>query len=231
MEKTDQYISEEELEKALTEVLGEAEAKEFLEKAKKAEDEDIDEKPEAEEEKEEDDDVEKAYGKCKAEYDELTKTMSEKEKKMNELRDKMNGGVKKSEDDEDLRKSITEEISGTFKGEMEILKSENDELRKSIEDLQKSVEGFLGQPQGRKAVVRESQVLEKGEGDEGRDQWSLSGNKANIKKSIENMIEKSDDSGDITRLENELILMENGGYPSVSTLQEISKSENVDIIK
>ena len=246
------------LEKALLDIFdGDVNEVNSLLKAKKADDDDMEEETEAPEQSEEDEgeDMEKAYNKMKSELNSMKKSFDEKQKAFEEMGAKMKSKkseetapvkVEKSEENDiekadkaDLIKSLSDTISETFEsrfGEIEKAnQDELDELRKSITDsfneIKKSLEVIGGTPMGRRSAVKESDVLTKAEDVvTEQNQKSISDRKF-IEKALDNLIEKSD-SGIKIKYQNELMNLNAGGViPSQSTLNDISKAENITFTK
>lgn len=243
-----QNLEIEDLEKALSTFFSEEEIDDLLSKAKKAEETDLEE-PEAENEiepemdEENGDDVEKAFAKKQAEYSEMEKAFNKKKKELLSMQEQVSKSKKSKApslfevskaDKDELVKSIANEISG-------IVKAENNDLRKSLEDalgeisdLKKSIGEIGGAPTGRRAVVRESQIIEKADTNEisGKNGRQVRFGTQEIEKSLTSMIEKANSTELRDRYEMALLRLNSGGImPSEYILNEIQKSEGIVFVK
>jgi len=207
------------LEKALSDFFSEEEMEEIL-KAKKADEDEMEEEGE---------DVSEEEDEEKANYDKLKKAYDKKSKELDEMIAKMEGmkkGVKKSED-EDINKSEKEDLIKSITAKL----AENDELKKSIEDLSEklsSVENIvkaIGEtPAGRRAMVSQSEVLEKGGTGSNGKEISIRDKKF-IEKALSDMSEKD------SKYENALLRLNAGGaMPNAEILKAIEIEKGISFV-
>lgn len=241
---------DDELQKALEDLFSKEELEEIVKGKEKKKSEDYDDEqgdvpgeqdtgPDEydDKDKDEDEDMEKAYNKMKAEYDEMEKACMSKKSELEKMQKKMKG-MSKSEE-EDIKKSFSDILDEKLSAS----KTENEELKKSISTLVENqnkmseiIEKMASAPYGTKGY-KNLNVLEKsiegGEGEEESKYLSLSKNKEDIEKAIEDIVETGNLSEDKKQeYYLQLANYNSGGSPlSKGLLSDIQKSTGAVIVK
>lgn len=254
MSKQDKTIlQDDELIKALEDILDQDELDSLL-KAEKSEVKEKEDDPEKEEEKEDDEGGEyndEMYSKDKSSYDKMKKAMGSCESRMKSYESKKaekakeddlvkgeeNEADKKEVDEkeainqDELVKSITDNMSSSF-GEM--FKSLNDEistLKENNEELKKSLEEFGAERKGMKGIQPgQLSVLEKGgySDEDGNTLLSVTQNKELVEKAIEEAIEEETNEKLVKSLSEDLLAYNAGGRQlTEQTARYLSKNKNI----
>lgn len=178
---------------------------------------------------------------------------SEDEETTEELEEKKKKKKKKEEDDEEeegIEKSLDTDILKAIKATNEIQLQRvterfSDSFEKAIESITQKVEGELSDikksideigriPEPRRGFSRQA-ILEKGgfgEDEDGKQILSVSAQKDDVIKAMENVIEKSTDEGRRGRFEKALLHYNMGGAAIPQDIaQELFAKENIRLVR